>query len=156
MMQTTTMFQSTHPRGVRPVGADKISNLFQFQSTHPRGVRLDSSLGSVATFYVSIHAPTRGATTYRKELDTFSVFQSTHPRGVRLKSCCSLLRLFQFQSTHPRGVRHFNSCNITHSHSFNPRTHEGCDCLDRYRYFSFFVSIHAPTRGATFQILISF
>ena len=57
----------------------------------------------------------------------------------------------QFQSTHPRGVRLSISLSIHHSSSFNPRTHEGCD----YDYCASLqpsnVSIHAPTRGATFS-----
>ena len=48
-----------------------------FQSTHPRGVRLDNSLGSVATFYVSIHAPTRGATG-RRDCEPYSPTVSIH------------------------------------------------------------------------------
>ena len=29
--------------------------------------------------------------------------------------------------------------------SFNPRTHVGCDKLDRKEFFAVIVSIHAPT-----------
>ena len=32
-------FQSTHPRGVRPIGAGYMKSCMIFQSTHPRGVR---------------------------------------------------------------------------------------------------------------------
>ena len=55
-------FQSTHPRGVRLWLKHKIKTLTMFQSTHPRGVRqvLVSTFCSRIT--VSIHAPTRGAT----------------------------------------------------------------------------------------------
>ena len=34
------LFQSTHPRGVRPIGSLVGGNAEKFQSTHPRGVRL--------------------------------------------------------------------------------------------------------------------
>ena len=34
---------------------------------------------------------------------------------------------------------------------FNPRTHTGCDSLTGYQKFISLVSIHAPTRGATFN-----
>ena len=34
-------FQSTHPRGMRRAGAQKVLNLVIFQSTHPRGMRLN-------------------------------------------------------------------------------------------------------------------
>jgi len=33
------MFQSTHPRGVRRAGPQRVDRLPPFQSTHPRGVR---------------------------------------------------------------------------------------------------------------------
>ena len=57
-----TEFQSTHPRGVRPLEGDDISKPSSFQSTHPRGVR------PAQAFMLSADA----------------LFQSTHPRGVRL------------------------------------------------------------------------
>ena len=56
------LFQSTHPRGVRPshitikVGTDK------FQSTHPRGVRPGQQVTGQRLDNISIHAPTWGAT----------------------------------------------------------------------------------------------
>ena len=56
------VFQSTHPRGVRP--AERLMLLVDessFQSTHPRGVRLCRTL----------------------PIESLRVFQSTHPRGVR-------------------------------------------------------------------------
>ena len=79
----STMFQSTHPRGVRPHSLHRQTAYRRFQSTHPRGVRLrprcrstatqsfnprthegcDGKFDGVpATWDVSIHAPTRGAT----------------------------------------------------------------------------------------------
>ena len=62
--QEWTMFQSTHPRGVRPrAQVYKLLNK-AFQSTHPRGVRLP---------------PTACGNAPR-------MFQSTHPRGVRRRA----------------------------------------------------------------------
>ena len=101
------------------------------------------------TSSVSIHAPTWGATS----------------RWVRPA------RVFRFQSTHPRGVRLVELFPIAPNHSFNPRTHVGCD-LPRpstsstalpfqsthprrvRRCYGLLhdacgVSIHAPTQGAT-------
>ena len=78
-----------------------------FQSTHPRGVRPASAGYAITHTLVSIHAPAWGATwagaMIAVHLDTF---QSTHPRGVRHEDSAELaLREFKFQSTHPRGVR---------------------------------------------------
>ena len=62
------------------------------------------------------------------------VFQSTHPRGVRRGNVISLYRKLEFQSTHPRGVRQ----------KFYEKLKD-----------KFHVSIHAPTRGATNDKVIS-
>jgi len=100
------MFQSTHPRGVRPIKAKPSRYFLWFQSTHPRGVRQ----------IIVLPVPPK------------QTFQSTHPRGVRrilvkpILSCnmgfnprtregCddtgSRVKVsdLEFQSTHPRGVR---------------------------------------------------
>ena len=61
LMASATVFQSTHPRGVRPRPFCASCTCCWFQSTHPRGVRQGSTSGF----------PNGGK------------FQSTHPRGVR-------------------------------------------------------------------------
>ena len=59
-----SMFQSTHPRGVRRSFFSVVELLdLWFQSTHPRGVRQ--------------------CVFYKNAVD--KMFQSTHPRGVRLQ-----------------------------------------------------------------------
>ena len=84
-----------------------------FQSTHPRGVRLSLSKHQSAPERISIHAPTRGATS------KFHLFGE---------------RQFLFQSTHPRGVRPIEISTISWSYTdFNPRTHEGCDPAFNYK-----------------------
>ena len=80
-------------------------DLSVFQSTHPRGVRPDAVVISMALRSVSIHAPTRGATLNCNLYITFHVFQSTHPRGVRHVVPPYTDYTLEFQSTHPRGVR---------------------------------------------------
>ena len=150
---TSTLFQSTHPRGVRPaspshcravssgfnprtrVGCDGSSRpasfgINGFQSTHPRGVRLlEFGLGSAAC-RVSIHAPAWGAT----HTSTDNTTNST-----------------KFQSTHPRGVRRGRASSQPHARAcFNPRTRVGCDLGGFHHWWSGWdVSIHAPAWGAT-------
>ena len=148
---TANMFQSTHPHGVRLLLADIRISFPSFQSTHPHGVRhtqisltcqvlcfnprthtgCDAQRITVliTTGYVSIHAPTRGATPRNQSVHRAAVFQSTHPHGVRL--ACMY-------------VKHsLPTC-------FNPRTHTGCDVWCKFRAKpTVYVSIHAPTRGAT-------
>ena len=55
-------FQSTLPRGERLKSQVKYSIYGQFQSTLPRGERLQLLLNLLIRQFVSIHAPTRGAT----------------------------------------------------------------------------------------------
>jgi len=78
-----SMFQSTHPRGVRPLAYRHTYRTIAFQSTHPRGVRLN--------IWFKIFKIRR--------------FQSTHPRGVRRVGGDCKCNVLMFQSTHPRGVR---------------------------------------------------
>ena len=57
---------------------------YLFQSTHPRGVRPGPAPGVQPRQRVSIHAPAWGATDEDLALAVGGlVFQSTHPRGVR-------------------------------------------------------------------------
>ena len=123
----------------------------RFQSTHPRGVRRGLQLYLCQGFFISIHAPTRGATKYPVLLFLFSsAFQSTHPRGVRLIVIGFLVFVSVFQSTHPRGVRHdyLSSHQIavefqsTHPRGVRP-------ILSSISSLGLPISIHAPTRGAT-------
>ena len=76
---------------------------------------------------VSIHAPTKGATS------------SSPPHSAH----------YQFQSTHPRRVRPLFLYTLLPFPSFNPRTHEGCDGDAKKERPGYNVSIHAPTKGAT-------
>ena len=128
-------------------------------------------IGSYAD--ISVHAPTRGATSNSLSFSIFSVFQSTLPReerllGLNFKEANSIFqstlpreeRLLQqylshfqllFQSTLPREERRAKrTCLPKEPSDFNPRSHERSDpqptplvCPPT------FISIHAPTRGAT-------
>ena len=106
-------------------------------------------IGSYAD--ISVHAPTRGATSNSLSFSIFSVFQSTLPReerllGLNFKEANSI-----FQSTLPREERRAKrTCLPKEPSDFNPRSHERSDpqptplvCPPT------FISIHAPTRGAT-------
>ena len=78
-----TVFQSTHPRGVRPVSKGGSPVDFEFQSTHPRGVR--PRRGGRADCDQSFNPRTReGCDKCRERQEHIcELFQSTHPRGVR-------------------------------------------------------------------------
>ena len=77
-----------------------------FQSTHPRGVRPFYKCRNDRAGTISIHAPSWGATQEIRDRINDLQFQSTHPRGVRhLLQLQKDVRSGKFQSTHPRGVR---------------------------------------------------
>jgi len=146
-------FQSTHPRGVRPLYFLMMRDFGAFQSTHPRGVRHGTWTGTVI----------------------IQMFQSTHPRGVRpaagaRRDCSGCFN----PRTHEGCDKAIRSL-LWRFMGFNPRTHEGCDISPSFFprglamfqsthprgvrlcvMFAFtraaFVSIHAPTRGATLQM----
>ena len=71
-------FQSTHPRGVRLIGSSNYAFSNEFQSTHPRGVRRYARIYLLFFPYVSIHAPTRGAT--RCPIMAFLPIERFNPR----------------------------------------------------------------------------
>ena len=78
-------FQSTHPRRVRLYFAQISFAFIRFQSTHPRRVRHRDAKTFASIANVSIHAPTQGATVLNWLDIANSKFQSTHPRRVRLR-----------------------------------------------------------------------
>jgi len=122
------MFQSTHPRGVRPT-SNGTSNAIMVVSIHApaRGATLYQKRYSLLNLsfnprtregcdqyvsrsllvcrHVSIHAPARGATSSISLSCFITAFQSTHPRGVRRTTPRLETSRDAFQSTHPRGVR---------------------------------------------------
>ena len=123
---------------------------------------------------VSIHAPTGGATVWSTDVTVTAKFQSTHPRGVRLAYGRKIPMLYVCFNPRTHGGCDVLSCQSyaarnrcfnprTHGgcdagtaahgtlvQGFNPRTHGGCDALrDSSCNFDYFVSIHAPTGGAT-------
>ena len=99
-----------------------------FQFTLPRGERRLSSARYAWLRCVSIHAPARGATEERLQIDELVTVSIHAPaRGATTLSFSSG-SLGRFQFTLPRGERRGNS-----------RHHRACEG----------VSIHAPARGAT-------
>ena len=121
-------FQSTHPRGVRRRG--KISSLCnpKFQSTHPRGVRLQNATPSVNPTGISIHAPTWGATLPKRRLRSMTAISIHAPTwGATLLH--KYLTIFGDISIHAPtwGATLWRRCLLRRGQDFNPRTHVGCD-----------------------------
>ena len=143
-------FQSTLPREERPFPTDFVTAFMPY--FNPRSHERSDFTGDY-TFEVtliSIHAPTRGATVFRRaernscrisihaptrgatipniDIPDVAGFQSTLPREERhpRSVLCSLAIIFQ--STLPREERRFTNCQ---------------------KNLEWRISIHAPTRGAT-------
>ena len=121
---------------------------------------------------ISIHAPTRGATKLRYRALKGNIFQSTLPREerrCRSSVMCSIkyfnprshersdkkitYQLISVRYFNPRSHERSDDQQPVHSLSviyFNPRSHERSDssAVTQPSYL-LFISIHAPTRGAT-------
>ena len=149
------LFKSFNPR--THTGCDmpcmmRFTLTFGFQSTHPHGVRLSSYMSRSSTnrgFNPRTHTGCDIKTTLQCPyiIDCFN--PRTHTgcdKGTPFRIRPSL----SFQSTHPHGVRHTLVIFTIWLKSFNPRTHTGCDdALHDEVHAYIWVSIHAPTRGAT-------
>jgi len=122
------LFQSTPPRGGRPVWRPMVMGWTCF---NPR--------------------PREGATSPPMRLTSFSGFQSTPPRGGRLRQCATRCLRPEFQSTPPRGGRRAAAIAKATEGCFNPRPREGGDEKAVKVTADLIVSIHAPARGATLR-----
>ena len=121
-------FQSTLPREERHI---EFYIFYDFTNFNPRSHERSDKSPVGAMFVgnnISIHAPTRGATSYTMSTKQNNIFQSTLPREERLYSPLEVLAIKLFQSTLPREERLK---------------------LVRYPLIRVVISIHAPTRGAT-------
>ena len=140
-------------RGATATGGTRNTQITMFQFTHPGGVRLPCrrtlifprcfnsrtregcDVGRIPLPLVpevSIHAPGRGATRWLVLRSFPFLFQFTHPGGVRPGHIWRAIVRREFQFTHPGGVRQLSGY---------------------YRGLSLSVSIHAPGRGATLSFL---
>ena len=98
---------------------------------------------------VSIHAPTRGATKNGGILPFFDMFQSTLPHGERLADDMPYFFKERFNPRSHTGSDSISLHSLRQTNSFNPRSHTGSDFPQTEFDAVGWVSIHAPTRGAT-------
>ena len=124
----------------------------RFQSTHPRRVWQDCSHFAPVNQRVSIHTPTKGVTTnYPKQYKKYKVSIHTPTKGVTLSSPPIKIEVRVSIHTPTKGVTsilvdfltavvvsiHTPTKGVTYDYkgyrwqyaSFNPHTHEGCDCI---------------------------
>ena len=98
---------------------------------------------------ISIHTPTRGTTAGTGTATNLAEFQSTFPREERPYYTIVRIQVLQFQSTLPREERHITPEQWEQLKNFNTRSHERRDYDIRRDRHGGYISIHAPTRGAT-------
>ena len=128
---------------------------------------------------ISIHAPTRGATSLKateyklsidfnprshERSDNFQFSGNQSPdcisihaptRGATYNCLSFKILLSLFQSTLPREERLIKPTNKSVPKNFNPRSHERSDCNSAWFLVAQHISIHAPTRGATLTLSTS-
>ncbi len=126
------MFQSTHPRKVRPTCTRRFFQKFLFQSTHPRKVRPDEleKIESFARFNPRTHE--RCDQTRFNYTPPEGEFQSTHPRKVRRDPRTDIFAVIDVSIHAPtKGATYVSKSCLAKVRSFNPRTHERCDKIYR-------------------------
>ena len=156
------VFQSTLPRRERRDRRLRSIVSDRFQSTLPRRERREQPALSAELWMISIHAPTKGATSvrwYSVRRGDISIhaptkgatgngisdnpegkFQSTLPRRERLRGYNHSCFFKYFNPRSHEGSDTFRTgCHSTYSH-FNPRSHEGSDeqhliMLSNYKKF---------------------
>ena len=125
------------------------------ETAHPHGVRQVYERVVDTHLVVSIHAPTRGAT----------LRQGPRRRGSssfnpRTHTGCDFIAIPLFiipACFNPRthtGCDNLVCSGMLWKRSFNPRTHTGCDVAPLLALCFQIVSIHAPTRGATYSLVV--
>jgi len=122
----------------------------KFQSTRPRGARPVLVYPVPDSAGVSIHAPAWGATCECRADSSGS--RSFNPRarvGRDFPGRAGSLPRQQFQSTRPRGARPPITAIVTRRQGFNPRARVGRDFRYSVTRYAMAVSIHAPAWGAT-------
>ena len=155
------------------MGAGALRGEELFQSTLPRRERPESAIAYAWYVWISIHAPTKGATCADHAVARACVYfnpRSHEGSDIGLlqgsRGVCNfnprshegsdrnvykpVLTQFRFQSTLPRRERLSGLRVLEPDQYFNPRSHEGSDPLMWASfYLSSAISIHAPTKGAT-------
>ena len=123
---------------------------FKFQSTLLQEERRVSSIFTISCLYISIHAPTRGATRFRfrDNISTFYFNPRSYKRSDFLVDAASAIAV-QFQSTLLQEERLCICSFFLFTEISIHAPTRGATCLRDTKRPAGTISIHAPTRGAT-------
>ena len=143
-------FQSTLPREERLFHNcfEHVFNYFNPRS-HERSDTMPTPI-KLSRSHISIHAPTRGATSSVVCLN--SSMRNFNPRSHERSDSSRRSNHKCKANFNPRSHERSDSCKILSSPCsfyFNPRSHERSDFQFCFGFWFCEISIHAPTRGAT-------
>ena len=137
-----------------PVGCDRRLRLMAyrdslFQSTHPSGVRQAQNRGHAATDNFNPRTPVGCDHAPRSRSARLLISIHAPQWGATWMFCNMPVLSDSFQSTHPSGVRRAWTSTSYWIRNFNPRTPVGCDHPAAPVRGNPVISIHAPQWGAT-------
>ena len=144
------LFQSTLPQGERRTVSGCRRGILNFNPRSRKGSDGISRAWGSLIQTISIHAPARGATSSRP-LYTICPAISIHA-PARGATPCLLLNtpVHQFQSTLPQGERRCNNRRGNSMRKFQSTLPQGERQFGWWKTADvFYISIHAPARGAT-------
>ena len=150
-------FNPRSHEGSDDISINRIYSNDMFQSTLPRRERLKSgdTLSGIAAFQSTL--PRRERPVDAEIIQSAAVFQSTLPRRERRQNMSPGCLTLWFQSTLPRRERHFllGFFGVSAPVSIHAPT-KGATYVNKAEAEKTEVSIHAPTKGATWlQVFIS-
>ena len=122
---------------------------YEFQSTLPQGERLMFIYRPHRGGLISIHAPTRGATTISTDMKEDFVISIHAPTRGATQGVSLFSPSGDFNPRSHKGSDIGNRCHLHDIVYFNPRSHKGSDGDKLNNNADNLISIHAPTRGAT-------
>ena len=144
-----TLFQSTLPREERHQSECilcQCSNHFNPRSHERSDVVGVGAIAAAADFNPRSHERSDNLPSSHFQLHLISIHAPT--RGATYNTSIVLLK-HTFQSTLPREERQSHLTASLYVHDFNPRSHERSDWWGVVCTSTIYISIHAPTRGAT-------
>ena len=146
-----SIFQSTFLQEERQFLSFASGSYFYFQSTLLQEERRPTQRGKMRYLYLSIHAPTRGATTKTGHIPVLGNFQSTLLQEERPEDIIGLVCNMWLSIHAPtRGATTTTTIMLsTLSLSIHAPTRGATQTPHAY-FTKPNLSIHAPTRGATF------
>ena len=138
-MEGAHEFQSTLPQGERRHARNDPCSAVHISIHAPTRGATTAYLVIPKAIRISIHAPTRGATKYTPEEGTFRLhFNPRSHKGSDSVTVIVVFLSFVFQSTLPQGERHKSSPGAICRCDFNPRSHKGSDnARSRFDYLVF-------------------